>query len=122
MFRTFTKIVAGFLVVVTLILAAPGLTVAGQSPRFQFVDRVSAFDTDQWTRFVRAGYHRLEIEGDGDTDLDCFVIDNSGRTLGSDTDRTDYCIVTWNQETDQRVSVRIRNLGRVYNEYEFRLW
>jgi hypothetical protein len=121
MFRTFIKVGAGFLVTVVLFLFAPTL-IAGQRLLVEFVDRVSAFDTDRWTRYIRDGHHGLEVEGDGDTDLDCFVEDMSGRRLGSDTDLTDHCIVTWHQSEGQRVSFRIKNLGDVYNEYEFRLW
>jgi hypothetical protein len=122
MFRTLTKSVAGFLVTAALVASAPAVSAAGQYLVLHFVDRVNAFDTDGWTHYVRAGYHRLEVEGDGDTDLDCVVVDQFGNTLGSDRDATDYCIVTWYQTTDRQVSFRIENLGRVYNRYEFRLW
>jgi hypothetical protein len=36
--------------------------------------------------------------------------------------KEDYCVVTWYQSTDRRVSFRIENLGSVYNRYVFRLW
>lgn len=122
MVSTLKKVGVGFLVFSALSLVTPALTAAGQSLLVRVVDRVLAFETDRWTQFVPAGSHRLEVEGDGDTDLDCFVVDSRGRVLGSDTDSTDYCVVTWYQYTGQRVSVRIENLGRVYNQYELRLW
>ena len=120
MFRTITKIVGGFLVAVAL-LGVPAIT-AGQSLLARFTDQVSAFHADRWTRFVSPGYHQLEVEGDGDTDLDCYVENSAGQVLGSDTDSTDYCIVRWYQSRGHQVSFRIENLGDVYNRYEFRLW
>ena len=122
MFRTVRKL-AGFVFVVLLLVAsASASSAAGRGMLLRFVDRVAAFGSDRWVHAVEAGYHRLEVEGDGDTDLDCFVRDRSGGLLGSDTDGTDYCIVTWYQSSDMQVSFRIDNLGRVYNRYEFRLW
>ena len=122
MCNTLTKSVVGFLVAAVLAVSAPAISAAGTYLVVHFVDRVNAFDTDGWTHYVRAGYHRLEVEGDGDTDLDCVVVDQFGNTLGSDTDETDYCVIAWYQSTDRQVSFRIRNLGSVYNRYEFSLW
>lgn len=122
MFRTLTRSVVAFVFVAALTVSAPAISAAGQYLVLNFVDTVSAFSTDGWTHYVRAGYHRLEVQGDRDTDLDCVVVDQFGNTLGSDRDETDYCIVTWHQSTDRQVSFHIENLGPVYNRYAFRLW
>jgi hypothetical protein len=89
----------------------------------QFItrDRVLAFDTDVWTLWAPAGSSRVEVDGDGDTDLDCFVYDRFGRLLGYDDDLTDFCIVSFRQGTSGNVRLEIKNLGGVYNEYELRL-
>jgi hypothetical protein len=87
----------------------------------QFTSAVRAHSAVEWTHFVGAGYHRLEVEGDNDTDLDCWVSDRNGNLLGSDTDGTDYCVIGWYQPTGKRLVFRIENLGGVYNRYEFRL-
>jgi hypothetical protein len=114
---------AGFVFLVLLLVAsASAIHAAGRSLILRFVDRVAAFASDRWTHPIAAGYHRLEVEGTGVTDLDCFVSDRFGNLLGADTDDTDYCIVAWYQSDDLQVSFRIDNLGHVYNRYEFRLW
>jgi hypothetical protein len=120
MFPT-TRRSAAVAALVTAVIAVFALEAAAQGWFLRFVDRAEAFGTDAWTQYVPAGRHRLEIEGDGDTDLDCFVFDSSGRLLGADDDATDYCIVTWYQSRGARLDFRIENLGRVYNRYEFRL-
>lgn len=82
--------------------------------------RVEAFDTDVWT--VWAGRSaRVEVEGDGDTDLDCYVYDLRGQLLGYDDDRTDFCIVDLDRAVSGNVKVHIKNLGTVYNRYELRV-
>lgn len=86
----------------------------------QFVrhDRVLAFDTDTWRVWAPAGATRVVVDGDGDTDLDCWVYDRFGTLLGSDTDRTDLCIIRFNNPSAGDLRIRIRNLGDVYNAYQ----
>jgi len=94
------------------ILTLASIAFAGVT-RFGSVD---AFDTDIWT-FWATSSSRVVVDGDGDTDLDCFVYDRFGMLLGSDTDATDYCIVDIYQRTSGNIRVRIENLGAVYNQY-----
>jgi hypothetical protein len=55
------------------------------------------------------------VEGDGDTDLDCWLYDSAGRLVSSDTDFTDICVLpSPGLGAHQLV---IRNLGSVYNDY-----
>jgi hypothetical protein len=89
--------------------------------QFITTDRVLAFDTDIWTLWAPSGSSRVVVDGDGDTDLDCFVYDRFGRLLGLDDDGTDYCIVDFRQPTSGNVRVEIRNLGDVYNRYTLSL-
>ena len=80
-------------------------------------DRVEANSTDRWTVWAPAGSSLVEVVGDGDTDLDCYVYDRFGNLLGSDDDSTDHCIVWVNNPSSGNLTIRIKNLGRVYNEY-----
>lgn len=57
------------------------------------------------------------VEGDGDTDLDLFVYDENDNLVGSDTDRTDLCLVRWTPRWTGKFTVRVVNLGYVYNVY-----
>ena len=71
-----------------------GLTVTGLgASQFSQVSRVEAFDTDTWTIWASSGNRRVVVDGDGDTDLDCYVYDLTGRLLDKDDDGTDYCVL-----------------------------
>lgn len=69
---------------------------------------------------VEIGVHdnRLTVEGDGDTDLDCWVYGPDGQKVDSDTDTTDYCILDTPGIGTHRLY--IKNLGSVYNDYVVR--
>jgi hypothetical protein len=85
------------------------------------VGRVQAFATDTWRAWTPVGQTRVVVEGDGDTDLDCWVYDRFGRLLGQDVDGTDLCIVDFRNPSSGELTIRIRNLGGVYNNYELRI-
>jgi hypothetical protein len=121
MFRTLLKLAAAF-VLLALTIAAPAIGAQSRSLLLDFGDRVEALDSDRWTHFTQAGYRVLEVTGDTDTDLDCFVKDRYGNTLGQDIDLTDHCVVAWNQRRGDQIEIRIDNLGDVYNRYRLRLW
>jgi hypothetical protein len=91
--------------------AAPALA------RIVRTDRVERFSTDTWRVWAAAGETRVMVNGDGDTDLDCSVYDRFGNLLGSDTDDTDLCIVDFDNPTSGNLTIRIQNLGGVYNRY-----
>ncbi|MDF1752171.1 MAG: hypothetical protein P1U89_05260 [Verrucomicrobiales bacterium] len=59
----------------------------------------------------------IRIVGDGDTDLDAFLYDNNGNLIDSDTDRTDYCVLSVNPLWTGAFRVVVKNHGRVYNCY-----
>jgi hypothetical protein len=86
------------------------------------VGTVNAFGSNSWN-FVVPSYEtvRVVVDGDGDTDLDCYVYDAvTGDFLGSDTDGTDYCIVN-SYSRSGRIRVDIDNLGSVWNRYQVRI-
>jgi hypothetical protein len=81
-------------------------------------DRVLAHSTDVYTITFR-GREPAEVlvRGDGDTDLDLYVYDENGNFIASDTDLTDICYARWSPIWTGPFTVRIVNLGNVYNEY-----
>jgi hypothetical protein len=109
------------LVLAAAAVAVVALNAGAQTLIAYFTSSVPARSVDEWTRFVAPGFHRLEVIGDGDTDLDCYVYDRFGTLIGADTDRTDHCIIDWAQGTSSHLLFRIENLGTVYNRYQFRL-
>jgi hypothetical protein len=96
------------------------LLVAAAAPalaRIVRTDRVERFSTDTWRVWSGVGQTRVMVNGDGDTDLDCWVYDRFGNLLGSDTDSSDLCIVDFHNPSSGNLTIRIENLGRVYNRY-----
>jgi hypothetical protein len=82
------------------------------------VDRVNGLSNDWYTINFRGGeVARLQVIGDGDTDLDCYIYDENNNLITKDDDRTDYCVLQWNPRWTGPFRVKIANLGRVYNQY-----
>ncbi len=52
-----------------------------------------------------------------DTDLDLFVYDEAGDLVASDTDYTDDCLAAWTPYCTQVFTIKVENLGCVYNRY-----
>jgi len=114
--KLFTPFTLGILVA-TLVAAAASPAIA----QIFEVDRVEAHSTDTWRVWASSGSSRVVVDGDGDTDLDCYVYDRSGRLLGMDEDYTDYCIVNVFQPTSGDIRIEVRNLGSISNVYSLRV-
>ena len=81
-------------------------------------DRVLSNSTDVWEIRFRGGeVGSIRVDGDGDTDLDCYVYNSAGTLVAYDNDLTDYCILDWYQSSTGNVRLEIKNLGDVYNQY-----
>lgn len=81
-------------------------------------ERVNANSTDVYQiNFVGDRRAEIVVVGDGDTDLDLYVYDSNGNLIVSDTDYSDNCYVTWTPLWTGRFTVRVKNLGGVYNNY-----
>lgn len=81
-------------------------------------DRVLSNSTDTWEISFRGGERgSIRVDGDGDTDLDCYVYNSSGTLVAYDNDLTDYCVLDWYQSSAGTVRLEIKNLGSVYNQY-----
>ena len=112
------KVVVGLAVLASLTVATES-AVAAAAGEFYRVDRVQARETDVWRVWVPAGaLVDVTVIGDGDTDLDLHVYSPSGRLLASDTDDTDICLADFRMPQSGYLEIRIKNWGRVYNEYE----
>jgi hypothetical protein len=76
-------------------------------------------DTDTYTfYFDDTGPAVVELKGDGDTDLDLFVYDLSGRLVAGGDGPTDHERVSWSPPPGGRFyKVVVKNLGGVYNRY-----
>ena len=67
--------------------------------------------------FSQGEWGRIVLAGDGDTDLDLYVYDSCGNLVGSDTDYTDYCEVTWFAYRGGTYTIVVSNRGSVYNQF-----
>lgn len=85
------------------------------------VDRVDPHSTDTYTiRFRGSEEAIVTVSGDGDTDLDLYVYDENGNLIDSDTDRTDQCVCCFTPRWTGLFTIKIKNLGSVYNRYVIR--
>ncbi|MEM6784877.1 MAG: hypothetical protein AAF624_14240 [Bacteroidota bacterium] len=82
------------------------------------VYRVPAYSTNTHYLSFRGGQRAtISITGDHDTDLDFYLYDENGNLVASDTDYTDVGYFSFRPLWTGPFRLRIRNLGRVYNEY-----
>jgi hypothetical protein len=82
-------------------------------------------NTHTFTAMVYEGQPvRIEVRGDGDSraDLDLYVYDRYGRLVAVDNDDTDFCIGRWVPNFTGVVTIRVRNVGYVFNDYSLRMW
>ena len=81
--------------------------------------RVDANSTDTFEVSMRGDEAwTVTVDGDGDTDLDLYVYDEDGNLLDSDTDGTDYCVCRGNTRWSGPFTIKVKNLGDVYNDYQ----
>lgn len=79
-------------------------------------DRVDAYTTNIYEVAFRGGETAVvEVVGDGDTDLDCWVYDEGGNLIVSDTDYTDHCVLIWTPARTGAFEIWVKNLGSVWN-------
>lgn len=82
---------------------------------------VAAFDYNDHVMFLYAGQHvHINLSGDGDTDVDLLVYDYRGNLVARSEGRTDDEMIGLNVYRSGYFTIRVKNLGRVYNSYQ--LW
>lgn len=84
-------------------------------------EKVNAHATDSYSHKFYAGeLVYIFVDGDGDTDLDLYVYDENGHLIDSDTDEGDTCLCTFTPRWTGRFTIKVKNLGDVYNRYYIR--
>jgi hypothetical protein len=106
-------------VVGSLALALPGAaSAAPKGGKIAKVDSVRANETDVYQmEFVVGVATQVHVVGDGDTDLDLFVYDPLGREVANDVGPTDNCYVRFTPTMAGKYTIKIKNLGGVFNRY-----
>lgn len=79
---------------------------------------VNARTTDVFSiKFYANNPSQITIRGDRSTDLDLYVFDSQGRLVARDTDYDDQCIVYFTPRATDIYTVKVENLGSVWNQY-----
>ena len=109
-----SRIQLSFPVAALLVTPLASAGIAGEVQR----GRVEAYASDYWTwSDTRSGWVVIEMEGDGDTDLDLFVYDDRGNLVASDARYEDYARVRFAVRAGELYHLEVRNLGDVWNAY-----
>ncbi|MEQ8784887.1 MAG: hypothetical protein RIC55_01250 [Pirellulaceae bacterium] len=108
----FSVVALGAIAVATQIQASP---LSGSWCR---ASTVYAGNYQNYTEYFRAGERAvIELQGDGDTDLDVYVYDEYGNLIVSDTAWGDYAAVSFVPSWSGRFTIKVVNRGHVYNNY-----
>lgn len=82
-------------------------------------DRVLAHTTDVYNISFRGGQSAyVSIDGDGDTDLDLYIYDENGYEICSSVSYSDNESCSWTPRWTGSFTVKIENLGGVWNQYD----
>ena len=83
------------------------------------VDIIQAHGIDWWDlgTFRGGEFAHVEVRGDGDTDLDCWLYDQNDNLIARDVDTTDWCILTFRPRWTGNFRLKIKNFGSVPNVY-----
>lgn len=76
-------------------------------------DRVDRYEIE----FESGELAEILVEGDGSTDLDCYVFNSSGSVIDSRADHFDTCLLAWLPGDTLGFAIEIENLGGSANEY-----
>lgn len=80
------------------------------------VERVMAYSTDTYRTVFRGGEKAsILVVGDGDTKLRLAVYDENDNLIEVDSGTT--CLVSWIPKWTDKFTIKVRNLGFVYNDY-----
>jgi hypothetical protein len=108
-----------FAVVAGLVMSLGAVeTASAGSPdgaRFKYVNVQARSVHVERVAFYAGEEAVVTVVGDGDTDVDLEIYDATGTLVASDYGLTDNCICRWVPSRDQVYTIRVINLGGVYN-------
>ena len=99
-------------------MAAAAATRGAKGGPKSHLDMALGYSTDKFRVVFRGNSPAfVSVVGDGDTDLDCFVTDEDGNLIASDTNPTDRCSMAWTPVWTGPFTIRVKNLGDSPNLY-----
>lgn len=120
------KLVAQLVIALAVLVGVPGIGLANTNPLTEIISenanqnpekyRVPAFGYKIHTAYLERGEYRIILRGDGDTDLDLYVYDDTGRIGLAETPYDDESI-TLTVRRPGYFAVKVVNRGKVYNDY-----
>lgn len=120
------NLVAKLFIALVVLGGIPGLALANASSinesatasaGFYNTYRIPAYSTQTHRIWLNPGHVDILISGDGDTDLDLFIIDGFGNTVQRKNNYGDDESACFNVSKGGYFTVQVRNLGKVYNDY-----
>lgn len=78
---------------------------------------VDGRDYNDHVTFLYPGHVHINLSGDGDSDLDLKVYNSRGNLVAQSTGRTDDETIHLDVCCPGYATIRVENLGRVYNAY-----
>ena len=111
------KIIGALSIIATLSISAISFAGAVGGPKV-VKESVRPMSTDFYQIYFRGNeVAHVEVKGDGDTDLDCYVYDQNRNLVAQDIDSTDYCVLNWVPRWTGPFTLFIKNQGDVSNVY-----
>ena len=116
------KVLCVVVLMVAMLGSAKPSALADAEGGSRFVrEKVLAYGSDMYDIVFRAGQPaRVDVIGDGDTDLDLYIYDQFGNIVASDTDYSDRCVAIWTPIWTGVFRLKIVNRGDVFNRYTLR--
>lgn len=120
------KLFAKFVIALVILGGIPSFGLAKTSPLFETITENSTTNAGRFRLyansyvfhdvFLNRGYATIVLEGDGDTDLDLYVYNNTGLIAKSECS-CDYEEIHLNIHQSGYFKVQVVNRGKVYNDY-----
>jgi hypothetical protein len=106
------RTVSGWVVMALVLLAQAGAWAGSEKGPRRYRDvRVRAKDERVYKVTFRQGERaEVAVMGQGTTDVDLFIYDESGRLVAADEADTDFCLCRWYPAKTQTYRVVVKNL------------
>ena len=113
------RFVSALALVAVAVVAPARNAFAGDVDGAQFALRRVAPESSNFYDLVLKGGEAtwVYVVGNGNTDLDCTLLNADGYKVASDTDSTDSCLLEVTPRWASTYRLRVQNLGDAFNVY-----